>query len=282
MGELSEYHKSLAEDKNNMSYWLPKINKEKSFDTFVVPDTAIVQVPERIMEMFFMEKKGMTQHEMMIEVMKWTKEVFVPQAEKEIGGGKWFIKNGAFSNKFDFSSCMNISSNYLLLTSNIIDINYQSLCFDTGGNTELVARRFIDYNEAKIPCIYNGMPLRTEVRVFYDFDIKKVLYAVNYWDWNYCYSSICRNATDKIVYENYYDTIKKNYEEVVDDVIKCAELGLMDVDELSGVWSIDFMIAEDRNGVKTTYLIDIAEGPRSAYWNEEKVKAAYKEELSLI
>lgn len=124
MGELSEYHKSLAEDKNNMSYWLPKINKEKSFDTFVVPDTAIVQVPERIMEMFFMEKKGMTQHEMMIEVMKWTKEVFVPQAEKEIGGGKWFIKNGAFSNKFDFSSCMNISSNYLLLTSNIIDINY--------------------------------------------------------------------------------------------------------------------------------------------------------------
>lgn len=126
------------------------------------------------------------------------------------------------------------------------------------------------------------MPLRTEVRVFYDFDIKKVLYAVNYWDWNYCYSSICRNATDKIVYENYYDTIKKNYEEVVDDVIKCAELGLMDVDELSGVWSIDFMIAEDRNGVKTTYLIDMAEGPRSAYWNEEKVKAAYKEELSLI
>lgn len=282
MGALNSLYDSLSKDKNNMSYWLPKINKKRSFDTFIVPDTAIIQVPKEIMELFFMEKKGMTQHEMMMTIMQWVGEVFVPQAEKEIGGGKWFIKNGAFSNKFDFSSCMNISSNYLQLTANIIDINYQSFCLDTGGNTELIARKFIDYNSAKTPCIYNGMPLRTEVRVFYDFDIKKALYAVNYWDWDYCYSSICRNATDKIVYENYYGVIRKNYKEVVDDVIKCAELGLMDVDGLSGVWSVDFMVTKNRDGSKTTYLIDMAQGTCSAYWDESKIKAAYEKELSLI
>lgn len=261
---MSDYYNDLAADKNNMSFWLPKIQGKRQFETFNVPKTAIVPVPEEIMELFFMEKQGMTQTEMMLKIMEWVRDEFVPKAEAEIGGGIWFVKNGGFSNKFDFRNCKNVSSNLLRLTANIIDINYASFMFDTGGNTELVARQYIYADSDSIPCIYEGMPLRNETRIFYDFDSHKVLYGVNYWDWDYCHDGICRNKSDKIVYEDYYPTLEKMYQERKEDMLNIARFGLADVAGLSGIWSVDFMEQFPGGPV---WLIDMALGHQSAYWN---------------
>lgn len=268
---MNEYYNSLKEDQNNMSFWLPRVQKRKSFDTtFKIPKTAIIPVPPEIMELFFMEKKGMTQNEIMVKVMEWVRDEFIPKAEAQIGGGLWFVKNGTFSNKFTFSGCRNISSNILYLTANIIDINYTSFMYDAGGNTELVAREFIPPFE-NVPSIYHGMPLRPEVRVFYDFNHREVLYAKNYWDWDYCYDAISRDPTDKIVYEAYYENIKKSYCDVEYDVINKAKAGLIDVD-LEGIWSVDFLVqGED------CWLIDMARGQQSAYWDPNLVRKIYEE-----
>lgn len=279
MSDISGFYQDLASDPNNISYWLPKLQAKRKFDTFKMPKTAIVKVPPEIMELFFMEKKGMTQTEMMVKIMEWVQDDFVPQAEKEIGGGIWFIKNGTFSNKFEFNSCKNISSNILKLTANIIDINYQAFMFDAGGNTELVAREYIkpftdNHGYNKIPSIYHGMPLRNEIRVFYDFDHQQVLYTANYWDWNYCYNSISRDATDKIVYEHYYPSIKERYKTLKEEIVPVADFGLHDVQGLDGIWSVDFM--EEYPG-GPLWLIDMAQGPCSAYWNPDTVKSIYQE-----
>lgn len=270
---MSSYYDSLAADPNNMSYWLPKLQQKHSFDAFEIPKTAIVKVPEEIVELFFMEKKGMTQQEIMVKIMEWVRDEFVPKVEKEIGGGIWFIKNGGFSNKFDFSTCKNVSGNLLRLTANIIDINYTSFMFEAGGNTELVAREFIPAKD-DIPCIYNGMPLRNEIRVFFDFNHHMSLYTKNYWDWDYCYTSIARNATDKIVYESYYPVLKEHYQFLKEEIIPIADFGLHDITGFDGIWSVDFM--QECPGGRV-WLIDMARAEQSAYWNPELVKSIYKE-----
>lgn len=269
---MSSYYDSLAADPNNMSYWLPKLQQKHSFDTFKIPKTVIVKVPEEIVELFFMEKKGMTIDQMMTKIMAWVRDEFVPKAKAELGEGMWFIKNGGFSNKFDFSMCKNVSGNLLRLTANIIDINYTSFMFETGGNTELIAREYIPADE-KVPTIYNGMPLRNEVRVFYDFDNHMSLYTANYWDWDYCHQQINRDPSDKIVYQEYYPKIEERYNTLKEEIIPVADFGLIDIQGLKGIWSVDFM--EDSKG--QIWLIDMAMAEVSAYWNPKLAEKIWRE-----
>lgn len=85
-----------------------------------------------------------------------------------------FVKDGCFSNKFDFNnSCILQSDDLDEITDHIINIQYTALMLDAGGYFELVFRVFMP--------IY-GMILRPEIRVFYDFDTRKILYMVNYWE----------------------------------------------------------------------------------------------------
>ena len=84
--------------------------------------------------------------------------------------------------------------------------------YDTGGNTELVVRELIPYNEEKIPTIYNGMPLREEVRCFYDMDSKKLLYIEDYWNYDYCNDKI-RNKTDNIIFNWFHNKVRTRHEQ---------------------------------------------------------------------
>lgn len=264
--QFMDLYNDLASDKNNMSYWLPLVMLADCKD-LRIPKTAIVPVPAEIMELFFMEKKGMTQNEMSEKVYEWVKNEFCPQAEAILGNGFWFLKNGSFSNKFDFSNCHTLSSNPMRMTQQILSINYTSLCFDAGGNTEMIAREYILPPDGT-PCIYYGMPMRCEVRVFYDFDKHKPLYHVNYWDWDYCYNAIAKNPTDKIVYAHEYPRVKTRYEEVAPFVTHLVADRMANVTGLSGIWSIDVM----ENEKDQFYLIDMAIGQRSAYWNPDRIK----------
>lgn len=143
----------------------------------------------------------------------------------------------------------------------MININYAALCVGCDGQSEIVFRKRIrepeDHNAYKI---YNGMPLRPEFRVFYDFDNRKILYSVNYWDWDYCHEAISRDKSDKLSYEAAYPGIEKFFNEHQKEVEELVNTHMKDVD-LAGIWSVDIMSAND-----TYYLIDMARAENSAYW----------------
>lgn len=266
MSSISEYYLTLQNNPNNISFWYPQV-ENCGIET---PRTVIVPVPENICMAFFMDH-----HEKDIEtVVDWVKTELMSIIEKEEMSGQLFIKNGTFSNKFSFSSCNIIGQDYMQVARSLIDINYTALMFGADGCTEIALREFIPFRFDKIPCIYKGMPLRNEYRVFYNFDTHEALYVVNYWDWDYCYKTIARDATDKIVYEAYYPILKSHYEETKDSVMTLVTNHMKNVNGLSGIWSVDIM--EDENG--KMWLIDMALGHRSAYWNPVKAGITKKEE----
>ena len=249
---MNKLYNDLKQDVHNVSYWFPKI-KDCGIK---VPETFIKEIPEKLFPHLFMDKPD----EDIDHIYNWVKDELIPNIPKELRG-LIFVKNGTFSNKFDFNTC-SIRCNPLELTRSIIEINYTSLMFDTGGNTEIVIRERIPFDDRKTLTIYNGMPLRNEYRVFYDFDNHKALYVANYWDWDYCHNSISSNATDKIIYEKAYNHLAEHYVQNREKVISMVEEHMKDV-ELTGIWSVDILEDEYKN----FWLIDMALGYHSAYWN---------------
>ena len=147
---FTDYYNYLKKNPNNISFWYPKI-KDCGIPT---PLTYIVEVPEKVLMACFME--GNIQDNI-DTVYDWVKTELMPNIPDDLHG-LLFIKNGAFSNKFDFNTAC-VRFNSMDITRSIIEINYASLMFETGGNTELAIRERILHRDDVTPCIYNGMPL---------------------------------------------------------------------------------------------------------------------------
>lgn len=250
----NSYYQDLKSNKNNISYWYPKIKNcgIKQPKTFIFP------VPLNIMKCFFLENKDDKN-----KITKWVREELYPNIPQELKNKNLFIKNGCFSNKFDFATAIPRYNTVECISECIQEIQYASFCMDTMGNSEIAIRERIGYSPNETPCIYNGLPLRNEYRVFYDFTKHKFLYIVNYWDWAYChdYGGICSNKTDKIIYESVYDDLLKHYLANKEKVRELISDKLKSVTELEGAWSIDIM--EDNGDF---WLIDMALAKDSAYW----------------
>lgn len=254
---FTEYFNYFKKDKNNFSNWFPRIKN----CGIAVPNSVMIPVPEEVAKAYFMDN----QERDLQTITDWVKKAVMPEGEKLMRSTPYiFVKNGTFSDKFTFRNCQ---CRLLLpeMVTAITEINYSSLMLGAGGISELVLREYIPSNNQKIPCIYDGMPLRTEFRCFYDFDQKKLLYSVNYWDWDYCHDSIARNATDRIVYEAYYPQVEEEYRARLPQVEAMIRTHLKDVD-VTGIWSVDILYnAED----DTFYLIDMATAKTSAYWKPD-------------
>ena len=264
---------------NNFSYWFPKIEN----CGMKVPQSVVVSVPQDIQEAFYVE--GAEDYE---KIAAFVAEKIQPAAD-EIRRPLLFIKNGGFSNKFDADGSCLCSSDYHELVSHITTIQYQSLCMETGGEDEIVIRERIPYNSEVIPCIYSGLPLRPEFRVFYDFDLREVLFTVNYWGYDYCRPHIF-NATDKIIFDKMKTHLEKAFELCKEMVESAVAEAMKNVNGLSGPWSIDVMLdnyppsvqADVIQDITATYsrpsdrydmwLIDMATAERSAYWDRRPSK----------
>ena len=260
----SKFYKNLKADKNNFSYWFPKIESCAN-DNLFIPESIIIQVPEDVYYRFYMDSPKYDK----AYIAGWIQDNVMPQ----IPDKHWnflFIKNGTFSNKFDFCDCTPNNDFYEIVNS-VVNINYAGLCLGTGGYTELVIRKniFKAYNNpAHFYRIYNGMPLVPEYRVFYDFDKHKVLYSVNYWDKDYCSKAISRDKTDEIVYKAVYEaTLLMPFMKYKDEVETLILDAFKDIDTLDGIWSTDVMWIPN----KGYYLIDMAMAETSAYWDVNKV-----------
>ncbi len=262
--ELSK--NSYKEDRNypeNFSNWYFHIKDFGKFKTAKIINNQI----------FTWQETEIMRETDNISNVNWNKInlILKPTLDKMNNSKLYSIKNGCFSNKFDFSTCITDKDH---LAENLWKLNYVSSMYDTGGYTELVVRELIPYNRQITPIIYNGMPLRTELRVFYNIDKKKIEYVTDYWDYDYCYENL-HNITDKIVFKWFHqqDSTIERLEYITDYIYKNIH-GLEFDDTLKGIWSIDFMLCtdcEDYGNYNGIYLIDMARGFRSAYWDNNKI-----------
>lgn len=244
--------RDLINDRNNLSFWFPKVKG----CGIRVPETTVIPFPaEHLKDYIDGTETGDDSF-----IRSFVHEKIMPVVEAM--EGLPFIKNGTFSNKFDFAVCCPPDRNEETILRSVKEIQYTSLCFETMGNLEIAVRERIP--DSGRPRIYNGMPLNPELRLFYDFDAGKPLYIVNYWDWEYCHDGI--KNTDVKTYKDFYPTIESDYQANVQRVYEEASRALKDVKGLDGVWSVDFLI----DGEGTLWLIDMAEARKSAYWNPDK------------
>lgn len=204
-----------------------------------------------------------------IKDVDWNKilEILKPTLSKMEHDKLYNIKNGCFSNKFDFNTSI---TNKYNLAEQLWKINYQSSMFETGGYTEIVVRELIPNTiDNTFPTIYNGMPLREEVRVFYNMDTKQIEYIEDYWNYNYCAKNI-RDKSDKIIFDWFHNKISGNeiiHEKAFEQIKTKIEYNINTLqfdNTLKGIWSIDFLYNAPTDEI---YLIDMARGFRSAYWN---------------
>ena len=252
-----EHYKDEINNPNNFSHWYPKVK-----------DCGIKMVKAWIFKFSFEEWKileSMEKEDSREKALLILKEKL--ESNKEIKKSRLYnIKNGAFSNKFNANDCF---SNYYDIPRKFLNIQYTGMCFDADGTSEMVIREVIGYDYNTVPTIYNGLPLRPEYRVFVDFDSNRVLYIVNYWNYDYCYKHL--NKTDKIIFDYMKLYLESEFENNKDKVIELIEKNLIphnkkNKDKLSGIWSVDIMKADD-----DYYLIDMAIGCQSAYYDYKKI-----------
>jgi hypothetical protein len=258
---------SYADDREypeNFSNWFPHI-----------VDTGYFRCAKVISNQIFTyeETKVFRKTDVYNEVdWKALNDILKPTLDKMEPYKMYSIKNGCFSNKFDFKTCIANKNN---LAEQLWKINYKSAELDTGGYTELVVRELIPCDKLEVPTIYNGMPLREEIRVFYNIDTHSIEYMEDYWKYKYC-SPYMPNKADKIVFDWFHNKLKtrkvqhRELLKQLEDII-WNNIDTLKFDEtLKGIWSIDFMYVPD-GPYKGIWLIDMARGYRSAYWNPDKL-----------
>lgn len=271
--EMEQMHQNYLNDMrrnpNNYSIWSPMITKALN-NTIRMAKHTVLQLPDNIIVAFF----GDNYKQDFQDVKAWVEEHVMPVVNS-MPDGPIFIKNGCYSGKFDAGSmCIINERDPLVITNHLFEIMGETLIYETGGNTEIVIEEYIAPKQ-DTPTIYNGLPLRPEMRLFYDFTHHKVIYHKFYWDWDYCYKTISgRNEQDGKVFEEYYKSIYEQYVQLSDKYVSVIKEALAHVDKLCDIWSVDFILEDNK-----VWLIDMAIGCRSAYY-DPNIIAEYKKQFA--
>lgn len=263
-------YEMLSMNPNAMSHWLPGISyAAEKHGFFNIPETKIAKVPITLLQLTRLDYKSLTPATLKI-VDDWAMRAFGLDVNKT-----YFIKTGTYSSKFDFRNAKVTGEEEVrTLGEYLLFIHHQALqmasplsmpcIYGVSTTNEWVVREFIEDEEGN-PCIYKGLPLHTEYRVFVDFDNGTVLGVNPYWDPDVMLKKFLegfdRSAHDKhdyVIYKSHEGTLMARYHANVDRVVSHVEELLQDAG-LTGQWSIDIM----QNGDKF-WLIDMATAETSA------------------
>lgn len=251
-----KFQRGSRSEQNCFSFWWEKV-KDCGIP---VPQTVVVQTPEDLRKHFCLDNYD----EDMAAIKRWVKEAVEPALEASpLKNHLLFVKNSLFSNKFDARYCMARPGEDLAW--HITNIQYAAMCcmgFGPTGENEFVFREQIRHNHWETPCIYGGLPLRAEFRVFYDFDAHKVIFTANYWDYDYCYPHLY-DRTDRIVFDAMRKEIEEKFQMHREKIESLVEKHMKNVEGLTGPWSVDILLNE---ATHAAYLIDMAVAEESAYW----------------
>lgn len=271
--DFSEYDQEALEDNYfNDQYLCPErmsnwIDKFKSDDFVKIPKTVIVPVPRDVVTAFFFDHYDKDEK----TVKEWIEKSFIPVLKRNFQDDKVvFIKNGCFSNKFDFDhSCKLDKFDVDTIYEHMCCIEEISLMNDIMGDIEFVIREYIE-PDSSIPTIYDGMALRPEIRIFYDFSKSEFRYYALYWDYDMMTQGL--RDEDLETFKSWWPELGSRYQEMIEqDLPKMMTWLDKNGKGLEDVWSVDFMKNDN-----TIYMIDIARGFRSAYWDPVKAYDIHK------
>ena len=270
---------------NSCGYWLPKIVQpvyKQSF--FKIPDTTIIKVPLTLLQLTKIEYSTFSKTTMEI-LNAYCRKIFQLNEQND-----YFIRTGVCSSKYDFRNAhvhgakevrelgeylmfihfqanMRAGYNIDMKTGNTIS-NYGS-----GTTTEWVVREFIPDGEDNLK-IYHGLPLRTEYRVFVDFDTDQVIGIHPYWDGELMKSHFDMYDDPDSTHD--YITFTANEVRMISRYNKHRNMIVNKIEQIAGAidlpgqWSVDIM----QNG-DDFYIIDLARAQESVYYDcipEEKRK----------
>ena len=245
---LKNSYERSKKNPNNMSYWLPFVSEIG----FTIPETQIIDIPFEWFKWLRSDDYATEKIEELTEYLRAEVESKGFSTDREM-----FIKTGVFSNKFVFRSCK--LDNIENIGKQFLEVYYNSALVGASNSSELVIREFIKGKEEKEK-IYEGMPLNTEFRVFYDFENKEIMGIFNYWDTEVMLENL--RGKDKITFLDNFEKIEEEYEIRKQAVIEEVEKNIGKC-ELEGQWSMDFMLVDGK-----IYLIDMAIAKESYYYNK--------------
>lgn len=261
----------LGKNPNSIGYWFPELVKaveKQSF--FKLPKTTIIKVPMPLLQLSRLDYAGLTPTTIKI-VDQYCHKVFGLDDMKE-----YFVKTGVFSSKYDFRNAhvhgekeVQELGEYLLFISHqavALTFPTNNVCMYGAATTnEWCVREYIPDKENN-PCIYKGLPLHTEYRIFVDFDSKEVIGVSPYWEPNTMKqrfgheedSDSPHQIHDYIIYQAHEEVLMKRYQDNISRVKEEVE-NIIRKMNLTGQWSMDIM----QNG-DDFWIIDMALADNSA------------------
>ena len=263
----------IGTNKNSIGYWLPPLAKAVSKQNFFrIPDTTIIKVPLTLLQLTRLPYHAMTPATLFI-VNEYCKQAFELDSKKE-----YFVKTGTYSSKFDFRNAhVHGEKEVRELGQYLLYIHFQALqmasplckpsIYGVSTTNEWCVREFLpDLDIPKNPCIYKGLPLRTEYRVFVDFDTGKIIGISPYWEPETMKkrfshendASSPHQIHDYVIYKAHEETLMKRYHKNKHMVMEHVETLIQNIN-LTEQWSIDIM----ENG-GTFHIIDMALAANSA------------------
>lgn len=261
----------IGSNPNSMGFWFPKLVEAcRNQDFFRIPATTIAKVPLSLLQLTRNEYRELTQTTIDI-VDNWAYQAFQLDGEKE-----YFIKTGTYSSKYDFRNAHVYQEKEVKeLGEYLLFIHYQALqmasplcrptIYGVSTTNEWVVREFIRDKEHN-PCIYKGLPLHTEYRVFVDCDTNHVIGVTPYWEpetmkRKFSAGNDIHQQHDYIIYKAHEETLMNRYYDNKDAVAKHLEEILPSL-TLSGQWAIDVM----QNGDEF-WIIDMSLAENSAFYD---------------
>ena len=266
-------YRIIETNPNSMGHWFPQLVEAcKSQSFFKLPATTIARVPLSLLQLTRVDYELLTPSTLRI-VDEWAYRAFGLNEEKE-----YFIKTGTYSSKFDYRNAyVHGAKEVHELGEYLLFIHYQALrmagplsspcIYGVSTTNEWVVREYIPDKEGN-PCIYKGLPLHTEYRVFVDCDSDTVIGISPYWEPETMKKRFAHEADansphqihDYIIFSSHEEVLMQRYmknKDAVADGIRA----ILPTLNLCGQWSVDVM----QNG-EDFYIIDMAVAENSEFY----------------
>jgi hypothetical protein F3_00972 len=187
---------------NAFHFWFDGMNKTLISKEFKISESVNLFLPQDMLESLMRDGRLTREEEKSIN------DFF--HKENSIGYPV-FIKNGLFSNKFEFNNC--IVTHPCQFAKKLHNIYYAGMCNDVDFTREVVLRKPIPVSTDF--SIYQNMPLGLEFRCFVDLDKKEVVDVIDYW-----HSSIKNRLPEhqRAVFDIAKQDLTKQFEERKDEV----------------------------------------------------------------